>query len=155
MRAPRALSLKSFAAELLALERHKRPLMAHSSIPTFVIGLCFASGLFLIALAIPLWLRRVPPNTLYGVRFRSTLADPQTWYEINARAGRNLVGIGAGYVLLLVVVMMFGRSLSPAVRLLGPTALFVVALVVNTILLGIAGRALRAERGETSPEAPS
>ncbi len=123
--------------------------MTHASIPTFVIGLCFASGLFLIALAIPLWLRRVPPNTFYGARFPSTLADPQTWYEINARAGRNLVGIGAGYVVLLVLVMTFGRSLSPVVRLLGPTLLFVVALIVNTILLGIAGRRLHASDAAT------
>jgi hypothetical protein len=113
--------------------------MARSSIPTSVIWLCFASGLFLIVLAIPLWLRRVPPNRLYGVRLSSTLANPQTWYEINARAGRNLVGIGAGYVVLLAFAMIFGRALSPAVRVLIPTTLFVVALVVNTIVLVSAG----------------
>ena len=123
--------------------------MANSSIPTFVIGLCFVSGLLLIALAIPLWVRRVPPNKLYGVRFRSTLADSETWYEINARAGRNLVGIGAGYVLLLAVAMMFARWLSPEVRVLAPTVLFVVALVVNTIRLAIAGRRLYAPDAAT------
>ena len=123
--------------------------MANSSIPTFVIGLCFVSGLLLIVLAIPLWLRRVPPNKLYGVRFRSTLADSETWYEINARAGRNLVGIGAGYVLLLAVAMMFARRLSPEVSVLGPTVLFVVALVVSTIRLAIAGRRLSAPDAAT------
>jgi hypothetical protein len=105
----------------------------HTSFPTFVIALCFAAGFFLIALAVPLWLRRIPPNSLYGVRFRRTLADPKVWYDVNARAGRNLVVIGAGYVLLLALAMIFGGALDPAVRVLGPTSLLVVALIVNTI----------------------
>jgi uncharacterized membrane protein len=117
--------------------------MTHSSIPPFVIWLCFVAGLFLIALAIPLWLRRVPPNALYGVRFRSTLTDPEVWYDLNARAGRDLVVIGIGYVLLLAIAMIFGRAWDPAIRVLVPTSLLVLALIVNTILLANADRQFR------------
>ena len=66
---------------------NQRP-MADST-PAFVVVICFASGLLLIAAGIPLWLGRVPPNALYGVRFASTLSDDGIWYEINARCGRN------------------------------------------------------------------
>jgi len=108
--------------------------------------ICFASGVLLIAAGIPLWLRRVPRNALYGVRFASTLSDDRIWYEINARCGRDLVGIGAGYLLLLAAAVLFGRSWSMPFRLLGPTVVLVVALIVNTILLSRAATRLLAER---------
>ena len=120
--------------------------MADTSIPTFVVVICFASGLLLIAAGIPMWLRRVPRNALYGVRFGSTLSDDRIWYEINARGGRDLVGIGAGYLALLTAALLFGRPWSMPLRLLGPTAIFVVALIVDTILLSRAGARLLAAR---------
>ena len=120
--------------------------MGDTTIPTFVFVICFASGVLLIAAGIPLWLRRVPRNALYGVRFASTLSDDRIWYEINARCGRDLVGIGAGYLLLLAAAVLFGRSWSMPFRLLGPTVVLVVALIVNTILLSRAATRLLAER---------
>lgn len=120
--------------------------MADTTIPTFVVVICFASGLLLIAAGIPLWLRRVPRNAWYGVRFGSTLSDDRIWYEINARCGRDLVGIGAGYLALLAAALLFGRSWSMPLRLLGPTTVLVVALMVNTILLSRASTRLLAAR---------
>jgi uncharacterized membrane protein len=120
--------------------------MVDASLPAFVVVICFASGLLLIAAGIPMWLRRVPPNRLYGARFRSTLSDDRIWYDINARGGRNLVGIGAGYLALLTAALLFGRTSSMPLRLLGATAVFVVALIVNTILLSRAGARLFAAR---------
>jgi uncharacterized membrane protein len=120
--------------------------MADTSIPTFVVVICFASGLLVIAAGIPMWLRRVPRNALYGVRFGSTLSDDRIWYEINARGGRDLVGIGVGYLALLTAALLFGRSWSMPLRLLGPTAVFVVALIVDTIVLSRAGTRLLAAR---------
>jgi len=122
--------------------------MADAPFPTFVIVICFVSGPVLIAAGIPLWLRRVPPNAFYGVRFRSTLSDEGVWYETNAIAGRNLVGIGAGYLALLTAALVFGRSWSMPIRLLGPTVILVVALIINTIVLSAAGARLLAARGE-------
>jgi hypothetical protein len=116
------------------------------AIPTFVVVICFASGLLLIAAGIPLWLRRVPRNALYGVRFASTLSDDRIWYEINARCGRDLVGIGAGYLVLLAAALLFARSWSVPLRLLGPTVVLVVALIVNSILLSRASTRLLGTR---------
>jgi hypothetical protein len=122
--------------------------MADSPIPGFVVAICFGSAILLIAIAVPLWLRRIPPNLLYGVRFRSTLADDAVWYEINARAGRNLFGIGSGYLLLLAFALAFGHTWSWQLRLLVPTALLVIALIFNTLLLHAAGRRLLATATE-------
>jgi uncharacterized membrane protein len=120
--------------------------MTDPTIPTFVVVICVASGLLLIVAGIPLWLRRVPRNGLYGVRFASTLSDDRIWYEINARCGRDLVGIGAGYLVLLAAAFLFGRSWSMPFRLLGPTVALVVALIVNSILLSRASTRLLATR---------
>lgn len=120
------------------------------STPAFVVVICFASGLLLIAAGIPMWLRRVPPNALYGVRLASTLSDDRIWYEINARCGRNLVGIGAGYLALLAAALLFGRSWIMPLRVLAPTIVLVVALIVNTILLSRASTRLLAARDQSA-----
>jgi len=40
-----------------------------------------------VLLAIPLALRKVRPNVVYGYRTRATLADEGLWYEANAYFG--------------------------------------------------------------------
>jgi uncharacterized membrane protein len=55
-------------------------------------------GLF-IALAIPLILRKVPPNSLYGLRIPETLEDDRVWFEANARLGRETLGSGIAIVI--------------------------------------------------------
>lgn len=80
------------------------------------------------------------------MRFPSTLSDDRIWYEINARCGRDLVGIGAGYLALLAAALLFGGSWIMPFRLLGPTVVLVVALIVNTILLSRASTRLLAAR---------
>lgn len=97
--------------------------------------------MLLIALAVPLWLRRIPPNLLYGARFASTLESPTTWYAVNARAGRNLTLIGAAY-LVLIGVLAVEPALQGAAPLLGVTILFLVALIANTVVMRSAARRL-------------
>jgi|SRR5689334_12116354 len=116
--------------------------MTDPSIPGFLLAICFGSGLLLTALAIPLWLRRIPPNVFYGVRFRSTMNNDDVWYEINSRCGRNLLMIGIGYLVLLSLTLGFGRSWIIAARLLVPNAFLVLALILNTISLRSAANRL-------------
>ena len=52
------------------------------------------SGVVLIALGIPLWLRRVKPNHMYGFRIRATLENEDIWWVVNARCGRQLFLLG-------------------------------------------------------------
>ena len=51
-------------------------------------------GVVLIALAIPLMLRRVKPNGWYGLRVKATFADESVWYDANALSGRDMLIVG-------------------------------------------------------------
>ena len=50
-----------------------------------------ACDLLFILIAIPLVLRKVPPNHVYGFRTRATLTDDYNWYETNAYFGRRFI----------------------------------------------------------------
>jgi hypothetical protein len=54
------------------------------------------SGLALAAVSIPLILRRIGPNPLYGFRVKKTLEDPAVWYPVNAYAAKRLLAVGLG-----------------------------------------------------------
>jgi uncharacterized membrane protein len=61
----------------------------------------------LVVLSIPLILRKVPRNIVYGFRTCATLSDDFVWYETNAYFGRGLVVssfISAAAVLVLYSV---------------------------------------------------
>lgn len=53
-----------------------------------------ASGLLLIAAAIPMIRGRVRPNWIYGFKVRKTVENPEIWYPANAYAGKWLLGCG-------------------------------------------------------------
>jgi hypothetical protein len=55
-------------------------------IPT-IIG---AVGCLFFELGLPLWLRLVPVNSIFGVRLPSTLRSESRWYEVNAVFGKHL-----------------------------------------------------------------
>ena len=94
-----------------------------------ILGLC----LLLILVAIPLALRKVPPNVIYGYRTRATLADEDVWYEANAYFGRRLIVsclIGAGAAWALYVLHPFPPDVFLPVSL--------VVLVAPTLLAALA-----------------
>jgi uncharacterized membrane protein len=59
-----------------------------------------ALGILLILLSIPLVLRRVPPNHLYGFRVPATHRDRSVWYDVNAAAGWEFILLGTIMVTL-------------------------------------------------------
>ena len=70
----------------------------------------------LILLGIPLILRIVPPNYIYGFRIPKTLSDDGVWYAANYVAGWDLVLAGvAQFVVLSAYPMIPGlRDLQPS-----------------------------------------
>ena len=72
------------------------------SYPTLLFIAC---GLAIAAAGVPLLLRRIPQNRLYGLRLPSTLRDEWVWYEANARTGRDLVVVG---LLQVVIALILG-----------------------------------------------
>lgn len=87
-----------------------------------------ASGPLLVLLAIPLWLRRIPPNRFYGVRTRATLTDEALWYEVNARSGRDLAVAAALCTVGTRAIDWIGATWVPELRLLASAMLLVAAL---------------------------
>jgi uncharacterized membrane protein len=63
-----------------------------------------ACDLLFILITIPLVLRKVPPNHVYGFRTRATLTDDYNWYETNAYFCRRFIisSIISGVVVYLL-----------------------------------------------------
>ncbi len=51
-------------------------------------------ALLMIAVSLPMALRKVPPNGVYGFRTPKTMADARLWYDANQRAGINIIVAG-------------------------------------------------------------
>jgi len=51
-------------------------------------------GVLMVAIAVPLIQKRIPPNPWYGFRVRQTLDNSNVWYPVNAYAGKCLFRSG-------------------------------------------------------------
>lgn len=114
-----------------------------------MIHLLFAAvGLFFVGLAVPLRLRRVGPNHIYGLRVKETLADETTWYEANARSALDLLFVG---------VALFGAALATWGFDIdhGSTAiLLTVVLVAGTLWMCIRGLRIARAIARSSGDVP-
>lgn len=98
-------------------------------IPYVHLGVGFAS----VVLSIPLIMRKVPMNHVYGFRLRKAFVSRHNWYELNAYGGKALLAYG-------VFLLAFGylaEDLAPAptspwapVFLAGPLLAVVPAMVL-------------------------
>ena len=59
-----------------------------------MVGMFVGTGLLLSTLAIPMILKKIKPNGLYGFRVRKTMENPEIWYAVNAYSGKRLFGTG-------------------------------------------------------------
>ncbi len=84
------------------------------------------------AVAIPLMLRLVPQNRIYGIRTERTLTQESTWFEVNAYGGKALL-IAAGVAALLIVFYQ-GTWLRSGWAQLLVFLLAVMAAVVATLV---------------------
>jgi hypothetical protein len=66
-------------------------------------------GVLTILLSIPLSLRIVPVNRVYGIRVPKAMVSPHNWYAINAYGGKLLLGFG----LYLLAFSWFGQGYAP------------------------------------------
>lgn len=65
----------------------------------------FGASLLLIALSIPMILKWVKPNGLYGFRSPKTFSNPDIWYKANHYAGWRL--LWAGVIGAIGAVVLF------------------------------------------------
>jgi uncharacterized membrane protein len=84
-------------------------------------------GALFVAIALPLIMRRVPPNHFYGVRTPKTLSDSTIWYSINRSAGIDFAIAGVVIAIAAFVVpRLFAVTFSAMGALVG-VALVIVA----------------------------
>ncbi len=92
-----------------------------------------ALSALLALIAVPLALRKVRRNVLYGYRTRATLASDDVWYEANASFGKRLIAaclVGAGAAWALYVLQPFPPDVFLPVS--------IVVLVAPTLLAAVA-----------------
>ena len=100
--------------------------------------LLLLSAVLLILLAVPLWMRMVPPNRFYGVRTRATLGDEQRWYAVNARSGFDLLVSGIALLAGILVIERVGATWPSEFRNLASAALL-IALLARVSLRAMKG----------------
>src|SRR5262245_16471595 len=95
-----------------------------------LIAVMACDALFIV-LAIPLMLRKVPPNVIYGYRTRATQSNVSLWYDVNAHFGRRFL---IASVISGVAALVLWR-IRPADEVV---PLLVVALVIPPLIAALA-----------------
>lgn len=90
-----------------------------------------ACGCLFAALAIPLMLRKVPRNVVYGFRTRTTLSSDEIWYDANAHFGRGL--LVASIVSIVAIIVLYPLNLAPLTFLNLSIATLVVPSAIATL----------------------
>jgi uncharacterized membrane protein len=93
--------------------------------------LLIGCDLLFAVLAIPLILRKVPPNVVYGFRTRTTLGDRVVWYETNAYFGRGLLVSSLISAVAMFVLYRLGGEADPLLMLKCVAALVVPPLIAS------------------------
>ena len=105
------------------------------------------AGLLLIALGWPIATRRVRPNRWYGLRVPATFADQTVWYDANAAAGREMIGLGAVVAVVALVLPHVVRIRSESYAGICAALLGIGSLVMTARGWRRANRLLRERRG--------
>jgi uncharacterized membrane protein len=91
------------------------------------------SGALLAAIAVPLMMRRIGPNPLYGFRVEKTLQNPDIWYAANAYSGTQLFWIGLGTI-AVSIALYFVPRMTEGTYALACAAFTLGALAISLIM---------------------
>jgi hypothetical protein len=91
-----------------------------------------AAGVLLVVLSIPLMLKKIPPNPIYGFRVSQTLENSETWYAVNQYAARRLVFTGASTV-MAAIGLYFIPSITVDGYALACLAVFAVVFITGLV----------------------
>jgi uncharacterized membrane protein len=97
-----------------------------------LITILVCNAVFVI-IVIPLILRKVPRNVVYGFRTRATLKDDFVWYEANAYFGRHFL-VSSFVSALLIVFLYFSDIVSMQKFINVSIAVLVVPPMVAVLL---------------------
>jgi len=108
--------------------------------PNIVFGLInVGSGLLLIAVGIPLILRKVKMNCLYGVRLKKSFESEGNWYAVNAYGGKQIALwaipiVAAGIACFFIPITDRNKDVMAFVMGIGPIGVC-LAIAVSKILV--------------------
>ncbi|MHC1724416.1 MAG: SdpI family protein [Syntrophobacteraceae bacterium] len=85
----------------------------------------YGIGLLTALLSIPLILRKIPMNHLYGIRIQKAFVSQRNWYEINAYGGKLLLVFG----FFLLACGRVGQDFAPP-----PTSFWAPVFIVFPLL---------------------
>jgi hypothetical protein len=89
-----------------------------------------------IAISIPLFLGKIPPNKFYGFRTRKTLSNDQIWYAANFKGAVNLIVASlAAMVIGVPVSMLVNNEIAPFVNLFVLISAVSIAMVISLVQL--------------------
>ena len=94
----------------------------------------FGIGLATALLSIPLVARKIPMNSIYGVRLRKGIVSEDNWFEINAYGGRLLLGFG---VFLMLFAWLGGRFSPAPTSAMAPLFLILPLIGLAPVLMAI------------------
>jgi uncharacterized membrane protein len=91
-------------------------------------------ALLMIAVAVPMAMRKVPPNGFYGFRTPKTMGDSRVWYDANQKAGINMIVAGVlALVVWGVLRMMVGMGRANFIGFPVLMGLLLVSVVVSFV----------------------
>jgi len=120
-------------------------------IKMIVLIICFASAVLFIGLGIPMALRKVKRNGVYGARMKYTMMDDDIWYEVNAMAGKGIIIVGILEAAMGVASIFVLKNVTdkPTVIkfLIGIGAIEMIGLLIVTIMAVRMSRRMAADKG--------
>jgi uncharacterized membrane protein len=86
-----------------------------------------------VIIAIPLILRKVPRNVVYGFRIKATLQNDFVWYEANAYFGKLFI-ISSLVSALLIILLYFSDIVSMQYFVNASIAVLVIPSMIPVLL---------------------
>ena len=98
------------------------------------------TGLLIMGISIPLWLKKSPMNAWYGVRVPEAYQSEESWYEINRYGGRELFVwsipiLFSGLVSLVVPISEENQNALALLLTAGSITVFVAIAVVRILIV--------------------
>ena len=97
-----------------------------------------AIAILIVALSIPLVMRKIKMNRFYGIRIPKSFSSETNWLEINAYGGKQLMlwstlPLVAGIICFFVNVENANRGIAPLLLGVLPVMLMILIVLVQTV----------------------
>lgn len=114
-----------------------------------IIAIAFlATGLLVAVLAIPMIMRKIKPNRLYGYRTKTSLSHEDLWYPLNALAGKYMLVLGIVFIIAgtILLFLMDQPTISWIIAGIG-CGLFIIIMAMTIIQGEKKGKQMAKEKG--------